>query len=890
MTVVVAGSGGSRLSALLALLGRFAIGQTVILTAPFVFYLVPFLAGYGWSAISPLTPTFPGMPLPPGRQSALPTTVEYYGTGVVVVGFQARLRAYLRDGELPLWNPYSGLGHPFAAQGEGGPYFPLSMARSLLPTSLANLVTFGMIGISAVSMFCFLRLLGLSPGTAAFGGAAWSLSGGLTLNLARNNMLDQVAMIPSLFAAAAWAIVARRVTAYVVLALVVGLHALAGMLQIGVNALLLLAAFVVFFSYLRVPSSNGRHRTIVTIAIFVGLGTALAGPYVLPIIEAVQTTYNKNVPLLAYFPMPSANILAFFFPLMFGQIFQSWIIGRYPDVVDWNNLYAHGGTGLLLLTVLALATLPRTRRDQRLPYLFFLGGLLFFLGRFMSFPPVSLVNFLPILSQQSPKHSNGVAVFCLVVAACYGVEWLRSTNWHRTVWLLGALVLALTSSILTLIGRRGGLAQVDGRMAAVFLGVTLTIALMLLVAFWLAHRAPGKAQAALIATAAVVGESSIYLLLGNDDLEILAARVGVGALVVLLGVLAARRALLPAAVTGLVAIGAYAWIVIWPESGLPKRVEIDAVPPYMAWLRQATGTEYRAFGINPDFSSIGEIQDVEVVGPLATNEWVTFVNLVSSPIVAQHHRIGSTFSLVNKVDPNFWYDLHDDYPKARPLLDWVGVRYIVLDKAVFNGVVRSDHELLQEPPSELRLVYDDESVTILESPTAQTKAFFTTHVREVSLETIVERLQKTPSVIDEGATVEVCNFEDVVRIDAPRVTVPVPLAEYRPNDLRATFDAPGAGIFVVKDSFFPGWQATLNGQPAEVIRVSGMVRGVVVLAAGRYEVTMSYRPISFVYGVAIAASALVFLVVVLTWDLAPRRRTNRSTPRPSAIAQAVGAG
>ena len=73
--------------------------RAALLLAPFVFYLVPFLAGYGWSALSPMTPRFAGMPTPPERESALPTAVEHYGTGVVVVPFQARLRAYLRDGD-----------------------------------------------------------------------------------------------------------------------------------------------------------------------------------------------------------------------------------------------------------------------------------------------------------------------------------------------------------------------------------------------------------------------------------------------------------------------------------------------------------------------------------------------------------------------------------------------------------------------------------------------------------------------------------------------------------------------------------------------------------------------------------------------------------------------
>jgi hypothetical protein len=872
--------------------GRDGRRRALLLAVPFVFYLVPFLAGYGWSAIGPLTPEYPGMARSPERRPAVTTAVEHYGTAVVTVPFRARLRAYLRDGDLPLWNPYSGLGQPFAAQGEGSPYFPLAVVRALLPTSWSNAVTFGMIGLSAAALYGFLRLLGLSSGAAAFGGAAWSLSGVFTLNVARDNYIDQFGMIPPLFLAATWAIASRRLVAYVAFAVAVCLHAVAGLLQIGVNTLLLLAGFLVFYSLLRGATFKGRLITIVAVFLFLGLGTALAAPYVLPIVEGVRAAYNKNVPNLAFTAMPSANVMAFFFPLLFGQIFQTWIEGRYPNVADWNNLYAHGSTGLLLLTVLALAALPRARRDHRLTYLFFVGGLIFFHTRFLSYPPGSWVSYLPILSQQSPKHTNGPAVFCLVVAACFGVEWLRRMDRRWTLGLLALVPLTLAVSLLLLVERRGGLAVVDAPLARLHLSLTAAIFLALVAAFWAARRSSTDGQAATIATAAVIGESSIYLLLGTYDLGILAVRLGIGALVLLAGALAARGARLPAVAAGLVAVAAYTGVVIWPVDGLSKRVEIDARPRYMAWLHEAAGQEYRAFGIYPDYSSIGEIQDVEVVGPLATNEWVSFVDLVSSPIVARAHRAGSTFSLVEQRESPFWYDRYDltaDYPRARPLLDWAGVRYLVLDQQVFDGRRRSDHLALLATSSGMRVAYEDDVVTILESPTAQSKAYFTTRMREISAPTTLARLGNDPRSIDGPSAVEI-DLGDLAGGVEDGSSFPVPLAEYRPNGLRATFEAPGPGIFVVKDSPFPGWQATLNGRPAEIVRVNGLVRGVVVPAAGRYEVTMAYRPASFVNGVALAGATLVLLAVLAWQQLHLRRRRASHTTQSAEVSSAEPLG
>jgi hypothetical protein len=98
------------------------------------------------------------------------------------------------------------------------------------------------------------------------------------------------------------------------------------------------------------------------------------------------------------------------------------------------------------------------------------------------------------------------------------------------------------------------------------------------------------------------------------------------------------------------------------------------------------------------------------------------------------------------------------------------------------------------------------------------------------------------------------------------------------------FEAPAPGILVVKDSPFPGWQATLNGQPAEIIQVNGLVRGVIVPAAGHYDLAMTYRPNSFVDGVRIAGAGLALLVALAVWALTQgRRRPAERTHVPAAL-------
>jgi uncharacterized membrane protein YfhO len=82
-------------------------------------------------------------------------------------------------------------------------------------------------------------------------------------------------------------------------------------------------------------------------------------------------------------------------------------------------------------------------------------------------------------------------------------------------------------------------------------------------------------------------------------------------------------------------------------------------------------------------------------------------------------------------------------------------------------------------------------------------------------------------------------------------------------------------FLVVNDSFFPGWQAAIDGDTTRVYRTNGLVRGVVV-PAGEHVVEFRYRPDSWRRGVYISFTSLLFAGVLLVASLrAPRGRVER---------------
>ena len=80
--------------------------------------------------------------------------------------------------------------------------------------------------------------------------------------------------------------------------------------------------------------------------------------------------------------------------------------------------------------------------------------------------------------------------------------------------------------------------------------------------------------------------------------------------------------------------------------------------------------------------------------------------------------------------------------------------------------------------------------------------FFTTQAQVASAQATYAKLQSDPRAIGQPITVErdVGDMPLDDRLDERAAL----LLEYRPNDLRAAFEAPPLRIFVVKDSYFPG--------------------------------------------------------------------------------------
>jgi hypothetical protein len=165
-------------------------------------------------------------------------------------------------------------------------------------------------------------------------------------------------------------------------------------------------------------------------------------------------------------------------------------------------------------------------------------------------------------------------------------------------------------------------------------------------------------------------------------------------------------------------------------------------------------------------------------------------------------------------------------------------------------------------------LYQDEHWKVYENPAAYPRAWVVHEVAvEESQEAIFARLAD-PAM----------DLRQVALLEAP---LPQALQEsfgateharfraYEADRIVVEVTAQSTGLLVLSEMHYPGWRATLNGQPAEIYRVNGGLRGIVV-PRGESSITLEYAPFSVYAGGAI--TLLTFLGVLSGWVLSRRKK------------------
>ena len=128
-------------------------------------------------------------------------------------------------------------------------------------------------------------------------------------------------------------------------------------------------------------------------------------------------------------------------------------------------------------------------------------------------------------------------------------------------------------------------------------------------------------------------------------------------------------------------------------------------------------------------------------------------------------------------------------------------------------------------------------------------------------------------LLADGQTMNAQN-DSVARDSKDQVTI----ADYESERVVVKVNTASAGYLVLTDSWYPGWEASLDGQSTPIHRADYIFRAV-ELPPGDHTVVFEYRPLSFAVGAAISGMSLLICVALAVFAYS-RAKSANSVARP----------
>jgi len=117
----------------------------------------------------------------------------------------------------------------------------------------------------------------------------------------------------------------------------------------------------------------------------------------------------------------------------------------------------------------------------------------------------------------------------------------------------------------------------------------------------------------------------------------------------------------------------------------------------------------------------------------------------------------------------------------------------------------------------------------------------------------------------------------------------VRILERAPERWRLQTEAAGERLLVLTQAFFPGWRATLDGQPVPLVRADYLFQGVYV-PPGAHTVELVFQPRSLAVGLLVSLLALAAAVTLYASDRLPALPRGLWPRRPSGPGAAARGG
>lgn len=356
----------------------------------------------------------------------------------------------LRQGDVPLWNPYSGGGAPYAGAPAMGDWSPLNLAYVIVPLFYATAVAKVLEMVTAAGLtFLFTRSLRLSRPAALTAGVLYAGSG---YQMAWTNWPQSqvAALVPGVFWGIERILQKRTWSSCSVLAIVTGAMLVGGYPGVVLYTALAAAVYtVVRLATMRHPTRGWRRGSVARLAVGLLMALILAAPLLLAFrqhADTVDLTYRNETAGQSLDGLTALTMVAHD---VLGTPQASSYFG--PRNIIETEVFVGLVPVLFLLIGMSRVVRDPMERSARLG-LIASGGV--FAGVLYGLPVVgTVVGWLPLVSSNVVARGRAVLPLLVIVGAAFGFDAVLSWADERrpsvslslsrlAIWAAGAAVMA----------------------------------------------------------------------------------------------------------------------------------------------------------------------------------------------------------------------------------------------------------------------------------------------------------------------------------------------------------------------------------------------------------------------------------------------------------------
>ena len=772
-----------------------------------------------------------------------------------------------RDGEFPLWNPYTMAGHPIYADGVTRTLSPFLLFYKFFEVPLGySLARLSELMLGAVLMYIFLVAIGASANGALLGSLVFGFSAHSMLHLTGLGWWGGLLWLPLILLFVDRAIRRGSYTQAMLAGVFLAAQFFCGYLpnQIYyVGAVVLYYLFFAFVARRRGSGTRSVGHLLAMMAVTLAVGLILSATQWVPSLELLSYSNRKIVGAeLGYVYLPPWYAATLIFPNLFGSAYDAKALTLFTALGVSHDHILYLGIAALLPLGFGLYWLRRTskkyRADSRLQFaemdnaarqrivLFVVLGV-FSLVLMMAAPLyVHVTRFIPILQVIRVAVRAGVLfLFAAAVLIAFGTdlllesgaEALREAGRHARTFALGVAAFVLIAVI--------------GSYLIKLIGITID--------------AGERGRLSFIRRAVLVLSAQF----SPPNLSILIPLAILFAVAVLMWAFVEQR--LTSSSVFLCMVSLLMVDLFWnsnqfdhtfDRSRVFPRTEItdllQSLPPGRVLVVPSDLETNRS-------ASAGAGAEKIIAPP---NTLLPYQIPTVTGKNQQFPRWYREFASLIEPQPNLSHVVFDQY--RSPFFDVLNVRYVMTHESA-------------APLDGYDLLGTAEGVSLYENKNAMPRAFFANQIIEAPGHAEALRIlsgsgfDPRTAVVIEGAAARPA-MQMTRSMQVRNVTEPYSGLMKQMNVLLAPAIATSIedkrdrvvietengteGLLVLSDNYYTGWRASVDGVPAEVLRANCTMRAVNV-PAGRHLVSFVFMPPAFFVSMYVSLAAAAFTLAAL---------------------------